>query len=68
MYQQNDKRLLSRVEVEQRYGISKRYLEIAALQGGGPAMVKIGRLVRYRPSDIDTWIESRTVRSTSETL
>ncbi len=61
-------RLLSRVEVETLFGISKRFLEIAALRGDGPPMVKIGkRMVRYRVADLRAWLAARTVRHTSET-
>ena len=60
-------KLLSRLEVEQEFGISKRFLEIAAVRGDGPPMVKLSkRMVRYRPRDIVSWLDSRTVQSTSE--
>lgn len=57
---QNDEteRLLTRAEVEARFGVSKRYLELAACRGEGPKLVRIGRSVRYRPADIRAWIES----------
>ena len=35
------------------------------LRGGGPKFIKVGRLVRYRPADIEDWIEKRTFASTS---
>ncbi len=60
-------RLLSRVEVEHFFGIPKRFLEIAAVRGDGPPMVKIGaRMVRYRVGDLRDWLAARTVRSTSQ--
>lgn len=36
--------------------------------GGGPAFLRYGRRVLYRPSALDAWIASRTreLRSTSE--
>ena len=55
-------RLLTRREVAERFGITKRYLEIAATQGTGPPMVKMGRLVRYRASDINRWIDRLTLQ------
>jgi len=64
---QNDDLLLSRTEVEARFGITRRWLELAALSGDGPPMIKIGkRLVRYRVGDVLAWLETRRVRSTSE--
>ena len=35
-------------------------------RGVGPPFIRVGRLVRYRPQDIEAWIESRRVASTSE--
>ena len=61
-------KLLSRNEVEAEWGISRRFLEIAAVRGDGPRMVRVGRLIKYRPEDIEAWLEERTVQSTSETL
>lgn len=51
-------RLLDRKEVEQYFGIPKRYLELAATRGNAPRIVRVGRLVRYRVSDVRLWIEA----------
>ncbi|MDI3336403.1 AlpA family transcriptional regulator [Defluviimonas aestuarii] len=59
-------RLLSRAEVEVNFGLSRRFLEVSAVRGDGPPMVKIGRSVRYRVADLRAWIEARRVNSTSE--
>jgi predicted DNA-binding transcriptional regulator AlpA len=37
------------------------------VRGTGPPFVKIGRLVRYRPSDVHEWLAERVRRSTSDT-
>jgi len=59
--------LLSRDQVEQQYGLSRRWLELAAVRGDGPIMVRISRrMIRYRRSDVVAWISSRTVRSTAD--
>ena len=34
-------------------------------RGNGPPFVKINSMVRYRKSDVDRWLESRLVHSTS---
>lgn len=60
MQERNDDRLLSRQEVDQRFGISRRFLEVAVQRGTGPRFVRVGRLVRYRPADVRSWIESCT--------
>ncbi|MEM1346037.1 MAG: helix-turn-helix domain-containing protein [Pseudomonadota bacterium] len=54
-------KLLTRSQVEARYGITKRYLEIAVVRGDGPPYIKLGRSVRYRPSDLDAWIAAQRV-------
>lgn len=65
--QQDDKdKLLKRSEVEERFGLSRRFLEVAAVKGDGPTMVRLGRGVRYRVKDIRDWIEARRVASTSQ--
>jgi hypothetical protein len=45
---------------------STSYLEKLRVKGGGPAYRKIGRLVRYRPADLDDWIEKGRRISTSD--
>ncbi len=59
-------RLLSRREVAEHFNISRRWLEIAAVRGGGPPMIKIGRLVRYSVADLRSWIDAQRVQSTSD--
>ncbi len=51
-------RLLRRSEVEEQFGISKRFLEIAVARGDGPPVVRLGRAVHYRVCDIQKWLES----------
>lgn len=62
----SDERLLSRAEVEVHFGLSRRFLELAAVKGDGPPMIRIGRRRFYRVCDLRRWIESRRVMSTSE--
>lgn len=62
----SDDMLLDRGQVELYFGLTKRWLEVQAVKGGGPAMVKLGRAVRYRTGDIRSWIENSRVNSTSD--
>ena len=63
------KRLLSRDEVEAEYGITRRWLELAALSGNGPPMIRISRrMVRYQRGVFEDWLAARTVRSTSDEI
>jgi len=61
MKRENLDRLLTRSEVEERFGIPKRYLELAIGRREGPRLVRVGRSVRYRVADIEKWIELCTV-------
>jgi excisionase family DNA binding protein len=46
-------------------GLSTSKMEKLRVTGGGPAYCKIGRSVRYRFGDLDEWLASRRVASTS---
>ncbi len=52
----SDERLLTRDQVEDRFGIPKRFLEVSAMKREGPPIVRLGRSVRYRPIDVAAWI------------
>jgi excisionase family DNA binding protein len=45
--------------------LKKTTLEAWRCRGGGPKFIKIGRAVRYRPEDLDAFIESSVRESTS---
>ena len=60
-------RLLSEKEVEQFYGITRRWLQKKRCTGGGPIFIKIGKSVRYRISDIESFLEAHRRSSTSDT-
>ena len=47
-------------------GLSTSTLAKLRLSGKGPAYIKLGRRVAYKPEDLDAWIEDNRVRSTSE--
>lgn len=49
-----------------RLGLSTSTLAKMRLSGDGPAYVKLGRRVVYRPEDLDAWIAANRFRSTSE--
>ncbi len=36
------------------------------VRGDGPPYIKMGRLVRYRPEDVDQWLAARLTYSTSQ--
>lgn len=53
-------------------GIPTRTLGYMRIRGTGPPFARIGRHVRYRPSDVDAWLEANAVeprpRSLSEEI
>ena len=63
-----DERLLDQRAMCRILGIMPKTAEVWRLRGRGPRFVKVGSLVRYRRRDILAYIESNTVRSTSEIL
>ena len=58
--------LLNTAQAAVALGASPRTLERKRVVGGGPRYVKVGRLVRYLPSDLERWIKSRGRKTTSD--
>jgi predicted DNA-binding transcriptional regulator AlpA len=58
--------LLSQREVASLLHLSERTLERFRVSGTGPKFVCLGRSIRYRLTDIEAYITSRVVSSTSE--
>ncbi len=54
--------LLTRRQAAEFLGLKPQTLEVWAAKRTGPPFVRVGGVVRYRQSDLDEWIESRTVR------
>lgn len=46
--------------------LGKPTLERFRITGEGPPFCKLGGAVRYLKTDLDAWLESRRVRSTSD--
>ncbi|MCJ9430757.1 helix-turn-helix transcriptional regulator [Kordiimonas marina] len=60
-------RLINEKEAAAYVGHTVRCLQNWRLRGGGPRFVKVSaRSVRYRRRDLEDWIESKLVSSTSE--
>jgi predicted DNA-binding transcriptional regulator AlpA len=58
--------LLTQKETASVLRLSERTLERLRTSGLGPKFVRCSRSIRYRQSDLDEWIASRVVASTSE--
>jgi predicted DNA-binding transcriptional regulator AlpA len=58
--------LLTQREAASLLHLSERTLERFRVSGTGPKFVCLGRAIRYRPTNIEAYIASRVVSSTSE--
>ena len=58
--------LLNQKQAARVLGISERTLERHRVAGTGPRWARLGRLVRYRQSDLMAWVDSNLRLSTSE--
>jgi predicted DNA-binding transcriptional regulator AlpA len=58
--------LLTQRQCAEALGLSERTLERFRVSGVGPKFVRMGKSVRYRLSDVEVWLASRVVGSTSE--
>ena len=63
-----EKDFLNTRQAAELIGLKANTLEIWRLRGTGPKYIKFGRAVRYRQSDLETYIEAQTRQSTSETV
>jgi hypothetical protein len=57
--------LLNQSKVAKILGVTEKFLEARRCRGGGVPFIRVGRLVRYKMCDVEAWIESRRVSSTS---
>ena len=51
--------LLSSADVAKVFDVSERTLEFWRYVGKGPAYVRVGRRVRYRPADVEAFLEAQ---------
>jgi predicted DNA-binding transcriptional regulator AlpA len=55
--------LLTEVQVGQLLGLSIRTLQAWRVRRAGPLFVQVGRAIRYRRSDLVSWIDANTIGS-----
>jgi predicted DNA-binding transcriptional regulator AlpA len=58
--------LLTEAQVSEILGRGVPTLQKDRVAGTGPQFIKMGRLVLYRPSDVQAWLAERVRRSTSD--
>ena len=57
--------LLTDDDLERITGRAKSCWQKDRMAGTGPKFIRVGRLIRYRRADVEEWLNSRTVTSTS---
>ena len=58
--------IMNTLEAASYVRLGKPTLERFRVTGEGPRYAKLGGAVRYRRSDLDEWLASRVIGSTSE--
>jgi predicted DNA-binding transcriptional regulator AlpA len=67
IHMQQQEPLIGTEEAACYLGVSKRMLEALRVRGGGPIYVRLARnKVRYKISDINTWVAARRYENTSQ--
>lgn len=56
------KRLLSASEVAETLGISRRRFETLISEEGGPPYLTIGRMRKWTPEDVKSWVRASVSR------
>lgn len=62
----DNKSLITGHEAAHYLGIAEQTLRIQRIRGGGAKFVKVGGAVKYRISDLEEYIQSRTFENTSQ--
>jgi len=60
--------LLDEKTVATQLNCEVKTLQAWRCRGVGVPFVRVGRLIRYKPEDVADYIESRRVRSTSQSI
>ena len=58
--------LITPATLANRLGLTERTLSEKRITGTGPAFIRTGKSVRYRPEAVDSWLVSREYHSTSQ--
>jgi predicted DNA-binding transcriptional regulator AlpA len=61
-----DEPVLNTREASALLGLAVPTLNKLRVYGDGPIFLKLGRAVRYRRADLESWLASRVRRSTSD--
>lgn len=56
--------LMDEIEAAQYLRSSRSFLRQSRVRGTGPTFIKMGRSVRYRLEDLDSWIDGKKRQNT----
>ena len=59
----NAQEVMTERQVSETYGLTVPYLRRARRERRGPRFLKVGKLVRYRRTDIEAYLTSHTVET-----
>jgi len=59
----NTSEILNERQVQEIYGLTIPYLRRARRERRGPKFLKVGKLVRYRKTDIESYLSAHTVET-----
>ncbi len=62
----DNENLLNEKQAAKVLTVGTRVLQSWRVRGFGPTFLKLGRLIRYKQSAIDSWIEGQVRQSTSD--
>jgi predicted DNA-binding transcriptional regulator AlpA len=63
---QATKQYINDQELAEMIGMSRNWLQIMRVRGGGPPFIKIGASCRYDLAEVSEWLETRRCHSTSD--
>jgi predicted DNA-binding transcriptional regulator AlpA len=58
-----NREVLNEREVYEEYGLTVPYLRRARRERRGPKFMKVGKLVRYRRSDLEAYLNAHTIET-----
>lgn len=54
---------MSPKEVAEEYGLNENTLRCYRSEGRGPRYLKVGKLVKYRRADVESWLDAQVVET-----
>ncbi|MBX9720855.1 MAG: helix-turn-helix domain-containing protein [Candidatus Obscuribacterales bacterium] len=58
--------LVNEKQAAEMMGLSISWFRQIRVTGGGPPFIKVGNAVRYKVSDLESWLDNRRIHHTTE--